>query len=103
MHTLHGEHIASKYYLVFTGKRQFQRASRAHRDKKLGGVEGSKTPVLTHFDPPHESHAPLLSSDPTPTMVVHLRRGRSGYRLEGSGPWRRVCIREHAYLLVVFV
>jgi hypothetical protein len=40
MHTLHGEHIASKYYLVFTGKRQFQRASRAHRDKKLGGVEG---------------------------------------------------------------
>ena len=46
-HTLHGEHIASKYYLVFTGKRQFQRAPRAHRDKKLGGVEGSKTPVLT--------------------------------------------------------
>ena len=32
MHTLHGEHIASKYYLVlvFTGKWQFQRASRAH-------------------------------------------------------------------------
>ena len=36
------------------------------RDNKLGGVEGSKTPVVANFDPPHEPHAPLSSSDPTP-------------------------------------
>ena len=42
------------------------RADAAGRDNKLGGVEGSKTPVVANFDPPHEPHAPLSSSDPTP-------------------------------------
>ena len=32
------------------------------RDNKLGGVEGSKTPVLAHFDPPHEPHASAVST-----------------------------------------
>ena len=44
------------------------------RDNKLGGVEGSKTPVLAHFDPPHEpQHATLQLFD---SMINRLARCR---------------------------
>jgi len=69
------------------------------RDNKLGGVEGFKTPVLAHFDPPHDTRAPLSSSDPTP-MVVRLRRGCSGYRV---GWWGVAHGAEYAFLPQVLV